>query len=128
MNAICAGSQRPKGVCNGESAVVVAMPIDANLFTAGLNDFVNDELTQSERPLRGRVANRITQHYRPCPVTSRRRIEPLDGFRIGANRILSDVHRGQAVVDRKLYGVFGRAFEMINGPIFDKPSNGARPE
>src|SRR5947209_2398074 len=55
-----------------------------------------------------------------------RRIEPLDGFGIGADRIFRDEHGGKAVLHRERDGVLDRALQMVGGPVFHQPPNGAR--
>src|SRR5260370_5529836 len=106
----------------------MTVPIDSNFCAAGLHDFVDGELYEVVRTLRGGVADRVTKHDGTGAAADGGGIEALHRFGVGANGIFGDVHRRKIVVDGELHGFFGGALEMIDGPVFHEASNGAGAE
>src|SRR5690242_14805153 len=123
-----ASGKRPERICNGEAAVIVAVPVHANFFSAGPDDFADDELHEVVSTLRYTVADGVAEDDGARSVANGGGVEAFDGAGIGANGVFGDVHRGEAVLDGKLDGVFRGAFEVVNSPIFDEAANGAGTE
>jgi len=113
---------------DGEAAVVVAMPVDPNLFARGLHDFFDGEFHQVVGAARRGMADRIAQDDCARPRTDRCRIERDDRGRIGANRVFRHVHDRQARVGGEAHGFVRGALQVIDGPILDEAADRARTE
>src|SRR4029077_18482722 len=128
VNAVGASGYGPKRIGDGQAAIVVAVPIDADFFAAGLHNFFDGEFNQVVRALRRGVADGVAQNDRARTAADGGGVEALDGGGIGADGVFGDVHRGEVVIDSELDGFFGGALEMVDRPIFDEATNGAGAE
>ena len=88
VNLICAASDGGERICDGEAAVVVAVPIDADFLAAGFDDFIDGKFDQVVGALRRRVADGVAEDDGARAVADRGGVEALDGFAVGANRCL----------------------------------------
>src|SRR5580704_3983343 len=104
------------------------MPVDADFFTAGIDDVVDRKFDQVVRALRRGVTCRVAEHHGAGAAADRGGVEALDGVAIGANGVFGHVHRRKTVVDGVLYGFFRGAFEVIDRPILDEATDGAGAE
>ena len=128
MDGIGAGGDCPQRIGDGEAAIVVAVPIDANFFAAGLDDFADDKLNEVVRALGRGVADRVAEDDGVRAVLYGSGVETFDGVGVGANRVFRNVHAREIVRDGEFYGVFGGAEEMVDGPIFHDAANRAGAE
>ena len=124
MNLVSAcGDGGQSELAIGEAAIVVTVPVDANLFAAGFDDFIDGKFDEIVSALRSSMADGVAKDDGARAAANRGGVEALDRVGIGANGVFGDVHRGQIVVDGKLHGFFGGAFEMIDGPVFDEAAD-----
>ena len=72
------------------------------------------------------MAHRIAQNDGRGAAANCRRIEPLNGFGIGAHGIFRYEHVRKAVPHGKAHRMFDRALQMVGRPVFDQPSDRAR--
>ena len=72
------------------------------------------------------MADGVAEHDGARAAANGGGVKTLDGVRVGANRVFRHVHGRKAVLDCELHGFFGGALEMIDGPVFDQPPDGAR--
>src|SRR5580700_1114994 len=123
-----AGGDGCDRIGNSQATVVVAVPVDADLFAARLHDFIDGKFDEVVGALRRGVADRIAENYSAGAVADRGGIETLDGVAIGAGGVFGYVHGWQAVVDGEPYSFFRGALEVVDGPVFDKAADGAGAE
>jgi len=72
------------------------------------------------------VAHRVAEHGGAGTGTNRGGIERDNRRRIGANRVLGDVHHRKAGGGGKFHRILGGALKVIHGPIFDQAPNRTR--
>src|SRR5579862_7354629 len=92
MDTVRTCDDRRHRICNGEAAVAVTVPVDANLLTGRLNDFFHHKPHEGQRSHWRGVASRIADTNRAGTAFNGRRIETLHRLRIAAARVLGDVH------------------------------------
>ncbi len=123
-----AGSDGCERIGDGEATIVVPMPVDANFFAGRLHHLVDDKLNEIKRAVGGGVADGVAENDGARAVSNGRRVQPLDGIRIGSNRVFRDVHGRKPVLHREPHGFFGGALEMINRPVFHEAADRAGSE
>src|SRR6266481_93932 len=128
VNLVCARGDGGERIGDGQAAVAMTVPVDANFLAAGLYNFLDGEFDEIVHALRGSVAHGVTEDDGPGAAADGGGVEALNGFGVRANSVFGDVHRGQAVVHGVLHGFLGGAFEMVYGPVFDEAANGAGTE
>ena len=128
VNLIGAGGNRGERIRDGEAAIVVAVPIDANFFAGWLHDFFDCKFHQIVGAARRGVADGVAQHDGARAGANCGGVQRDHSDGVGANRVFGDVHHGKTGGDGEFHGVFGGALEMIHGPIFDQAANRARAE
>src|ERR1700688_944897 len=99
-----AGGYGPQRIGDSQAAIVVAVPIDANFFAAGLDHFFDGEFYEVVGAGRRGVAYGIAKNDGAGAAADGGGIEPLDGGGVGADGVFGDVHRGEVVLDRELDG------------------------
>ena len=57
----------------------MAMPVHANFFAAGFDDFLDDEFHQVVRAVGNGVADGVAEHDGAGAAANRRRVKTLDG-------------------------------------------------
>src|ERR1700730_7321436 len=118
----------PERIGDGEAAIVVTVPIDADFFAAGSYNFVDGKFYEVVGALRRGVADCVTKDDGAGAAPDGGGVEALDRGGIGADGVFGDVHRGEVVLDGELHGFFGGALEVIDGPVFDEAANGTGAE
>src|SRR5271168_2208460 len=108
-----AGGDGCERIGNSQAAVVVAVPVDADFFAAGLHDIIDSEFDEVVGALGRGVSDRIAEDYGAGTVADCIGIEPLDGVAIGARGVFGDVHGWQAVLHGESYRFFRSALEVI---------------
>ncbi len=125
MDLVRTACHSRKRIGDGKAAVIVPMPIDANLLARRFHDFFDGKFHQVERAIWRGVADGVAQNNRARAVSNGRRVQSLHGARIGANSVFRDVHGRKPVLDRELHRFFSGAFEVINRPVFHEAANWA---
>src|ERR1700722_668226 len=128
VDLICAAGDGCERIGDGETAIVVSVPVDANVLAAGLDDFVDGKFDEVVGALRRGVTDGIAKNNGARTVVDSGRVETLYRFPVGANRVFGDEHRRQVVFDDELDGFFGGALEVIDGPVFDEAADRAGTE
>jgi hypothetical protein len=113
MDTVGAGNESSHGVGNRQSAIAMAMPVNANLLAGGLDYFVDDKADQSKRPHRGRMSCGIANDDRACAAIDRGCVQPPHHLRIAACRVFRYVHH----VKTERYGVFHCCFRSLKQKV-----------
>src|SRR5271157_51639 len=92
VHTIRARDDRGHGVGDGEAAIAVAVPVHANLFARGLNDFLDHKAHQSQRAHRSGVAGGVANADGPRAAVDGGGIEALHRLRIATAGVFGDVH------------------------------------
>src|SRR5258707_14465350 len=112
-----AGSYSPERIGDGQAAIVVTVPVDADFFAARFHDFVDGEFYQVVGALRRGVTHGVEENDTAGAAADGGGGEALDGLRIGADGVFRYGHCGEVVLGRKIYGLFRGALELIQGPV-----------
>ena len=128
MNLIGSRGNRRHGIRHGQAAVVVPVPIHADFFTRGLDDFLDREFHQVVGAARSCVANRVAQDDGASAGANGGRIERDERLRVGANGVLGDIHHRESGRHRLLHRVFGGALKEFDGPVLYQPPDRAGAE
>ena len=128
VNLIGAGGDRGQRIRDGEAAIIVAVPIDADFFAGWLDDFFDTKFYQIVGAARGGVADGVAENRGARAGTNCGGVQRVHCCRVGANRVFGDVHHRQACGDGEFDGFFGGALQMIDGPIFYQAANRAGAE
>src|SRR5256885_11816955 len=90
-HAMGAGSDSPKRIGDGETAIAMTMPVHANCFAGRLHYFIDRELHEVEGALRCGVADRIAENDCAGSVANRGGVQALHRFWVGANGVLGHI-------------------------------------
>ena len=126
MHLIRSAQNGRERIRDGETPITVPVPIDAHLHSARRDDFFAHELHKAVSPQRRSVTHRIAQNDGGGAAANCGRIEPLDRLGVGAHGIFGHEHGRKVMPHREAHGLFNRALQIVGGPVFDEPSNGAR--
>jgi len=121
MSAAGHGSER---IGDGQAAVVVPVPVDADFLAGWLHDFFDGEFHEIVRAVGSGVADGVAKDDGTGAAANSAGIEAFHGRGVSAHGVFGDVHGRQTVVDGELDGFFGGAFEVIHGPILDEAADG----
>jgi len=92
VNAVGAGGNGRQGVGDGQAAIVVAVPVDANFLAGGLHDFGDGELNEIEGALRHGVSDGVAENDGAGAATNGGGVEAFYRVGIGADGVFGDVH------------------------------------
>src|SRR2546430_14782208 len=81
MGAAGYGRQR---IGNGEAAIVVAVPVNTNLFAGRPHNFFDGKFHEVERAIRSSVANRVAEHDGARTISNGGRVKAFHGFGVRA--------------------------------------------
>src|SRR4051812_17579617 len=126
MHAFRAGRECSERVGDGQSTIAVAVPVNANLFAAGLHHFVNYETDQRSDPRGRNVPAGVADHDGARATLDGRRVKTLYRFGIAARGVFGYVHHFEADGTREGDGALGGFEQEVVSPVFGVAADGAR--
>src|SRR5258707_14784859 len=97
-----AGSYSPERIGDGQAAIVVTVPVDADFFAARFHDFVDGEFYQVVGALRRGVTHGVAENDSAGAAADGGGVEALDGFGIGADGVFPAGHPREVGLYSKL--------------------------
>ena len=91
---------------HAQAAILVPMPIQANVFALFVNDAAH-KFHYFPRAVGGRMPNRVADANRARAAANSGRIKRANRFGLGARCIFGDEHHGQAFTDCKGHRFIG---------------------
>ena len=125
VDAIGAVLERPDRILEREPAIVVAVPVDADLG-AGAGDDVARELDQVSHAVRRSVADGIGEADATRSVIDRGAEQRREDLGTRARRVLRDVGDGQALLHRDVDRLRAPLGDQVHVPVLDVLSDRRR--
>ncbi len=125
VDAVGSGGEGGEGVGDRQAAIVVAVPVHADVFSGWFHYFIQNKFCEGECASGSGMAGGVADDDGARAAVDGRRVEALDGGRVAAAGVFGDVHDVEAEGDGELYGLFGGLEEEVVGPTFGVAADGA---
>src|SRR5215213_277849 len=125
MHLVRAGLDCRERIDHAESAILMAVPVEANASALFVDD-VFYEAHNSSCAVGSRVSDGVADANRFGATANGGRVEGADRLGFGAGRVFSHVHDRKALAYSKRDGFLSHLQKLLERPVFSKKTHGRR--